>query len=476
MADIGAVERDTAKFRLFAVLAVALGAYSAGPGVDSLGLAVLTVAYLLYLAGLHVVLSRGARPRLLYPMIVIDAVLLGAAAHLTGGSGSLLLVLFPLVVPFYALYSGFRSAILSATAMVAAYLWLQAVDGRSLLTPSVLLEVSLFYLLAMISGYLAQGRLRRRAEHDALQRLTRLESSAQSLAAAARTIQEASDLGAVLQELVDEAPRLTGLPACLVSVLDRKSGALVARATTSDRVLFGVERIEDIVEWPTGHSISTGVLRDHEPLALRDEYALEYSLPWWALKLGPQALLAVPLSARGIDVGVVYYYGVPVRHIFSDQEVTLAQSFADVAALAAVNAQLYEDVQVSVAGVLADLRPVTVTTQPARPRRLPVLEVDGLAIDLVRKEAKLGSQPLNLTPTEFDLLAVLAESPGRTVDQETLLRRVWGEGYRGRSTVVDVGMHRLRRKIEVTPGTPRRIVTVRGSGYMLVPAAGVARQ
>jgi DNA-binding response OmpR family regulator len=180
--------------------------------------------------------------------------------------------------------------------------------------------------------------------------------------------------------------------------------------------------------------------------------------------------------SRGVDVGIIYFYGVSAGHAFSDREVGLAETFANVVALVAVNAQLYEDVQVTIGSVISELRPVVMPKAAPRSRRLSVIDVGDLIVDIPSRQAKIGGKPVSLTPTEFDLLAVLAENSGNAVDQETLLRRVWGEDYGGRSTVVDVGVHRLRRKIEEGQGAPRRIITVRGSGYMLVPVSTPARR
>ncbi len=479
MEDILVVERQTSKFRLLAVLAVvAAGLVAGSRGVDALALVILAVGYLSYLLLLRgVILPRWAPLGLVYPMIVVDAVALGCAIHLTGGAGSLLFVLLPLVIPYYAVYAAYPSALVAATAMLVVYVAVHWIEGQTAAMGAALpAQIPLFYLLAALSGYLAQGRMRRLEEQEALQRLIRLENGAKSLAGAARTIQEASDLGTVLQEMADCAPRLTGLPACHVAIFDRKSGALVSRATSTDRTLLGVERLEDLVEWPRPDAIAGEATHGHVPVAVAHVEPEDERLPAWARRLKVEAMLAVPLVARGVDVGVIYYYGVPAGHRFSAEEVLLAQTFADMVALAAVNAQLYEDVQSTVAEVLGDLRPVAVEKERRRRRKLTVIEVGDLTVDIRRRQARIDSQVVNLTPTEFDLLAVLAENPGRAVDPDALLRRVWGDDYRGRSTVVDVGMHRLRRKIESDPGTPRRIVTVRGSGYMLVPGTAASRE
>jgi len=469
MADILTTERQTFTFRLLAVLVVGLAFVLAGRG-DHVGLIfVLLVVYLVYAFALKIVLGRWRHPLLVYPMILVDAAFLGMIGYWGGNAGRLLRVAFPLMVPFYAIYGGYATALVAATATLAGLGLIQAVESRELSSIAFAENIVFSYALALLSGYLGHDRLRRvEAEEDA-RRLVRLEEGARSLSGAVRTIQEASDLGVMLQDFALAAPKLTGLPECLIGLLDRRSGALVTRATTTEISRLGVDRLDYLVEWPRPGSLTSETLAAHQPIALRDLTGDVPLPPPWVERLNVGALLAVPLASRGVDVGVMFFYGVPAGYPFSAQEVTLAQTYGEVVAHAAVNAQLYEDVQVTIAGVMSELRPVVLPKPIPRARRPSVIELGDLFIDVPNRQVKINNKPISLTPTEFDLLMALAENAGRAVDQETLLRRVWGEDYNGRSTVVDVGVHRLRRKVEDGPGAPRRIVTVRGSGYMLVP-------
>ena len=88
-----------------------------------------------------------------------------------------------------------------------------------------------------------------------------------------------------------------------------------------------------------------------------------------------------------------------------------------------------------------------------------------LEIDLAGREVRVESRPVALTPKEFDLLVVLARSPGRVFGRETLLQQVWGYDYLGESRTVDVHIQRLRQKLEPDPRNPRYLVTVHGIGY-----------
>jgi DNA-binding response OmpR family regulator len=92
---------------------------------------------------------------------------------------------------------------------------------------------------------------------------------------------------------------------------------------------------------------------------------------------------------------------------------------------------------------------------------------------LVLREARgtvhRGDRQLPLTVTEFRLLCELAAVPGHVLSREALLERVWEHGFFGDQRIVDVHVRRLRTKIELDPGAPRLLVTVRGLGYRLDP-------
>jgi DNA-binding response OmpR family regulator len=93
----------------------------------------------------------------------------------------------------------------------------------------------------------------------------------------------------------------------------------------------------------------------------------------------------------------------------------------------------------------------------------------GLHVDATRRIARVDGRPVDLTRTEFDILAALARDPGVVVDRPTLLGSVWGPGYTD-DHLVDVHVANLRRKLGDNPDEPRFVETVRGVGYRL--AAG----
>ncbi len=95
----------------------------------------------------------------------------------------------------------------------------------------------------------------------------------------------------------------------------------------------------------------------------------------------------------------------------------------------------------------------------------PPLRVGGLRVDRSRRTAEVDGRPVELTKLEFDLLAYLAENPGRVVSRSELLREVWQRTDAART--VDVHLSWLRRKLGDTPAEPRFIHVNRGVGVML---------
>jgi len=90
-----------------------------------------------------------------------------------------------------------------------------------------------------------------------------------------------------------------------------------------------------------------------------------------------------------------------------------------------------------------------------------------LTIDFSQHLVALGGREVALTPTEFSILAYLAQNAGRIVTQDLLLEHVWGSEYLGEGHMLQVNINRLRRKIETDPTHPRYILTKVGVGYSL---------
>jgi len=97
--------------------------------------------------------------------------------------------------------------------------------------------------------------------------------------------------------------------------------------------------------------------------------------------------------------------------------------------------------------------------------RVETLSAGDLTIDLGKHSAHLNDRALDLTPTEFDLLAVMMQNPGRAFTRLRLLDEVQGEAFEGYERTIDAHIKNLRQKVERDPKHPRYILTVFGVGY-----------
>ena len=120
-----------------------------------------------------------------------------------------------------------------------------------------------------------------------------------------------------------------------------------------------------------------------------------------------------------------------------------------------------------IARVGAMLRRVRMAELSPTDEKKTLLEINDLKIDLARHRATLRGTELELTPKEFDLLAFLTKNKGFVFNREQLLEKVWGYDYAGDTRTVDVHIRWLRQKIETDPKNPKRLVTIRGTGYKL---------
>ena len=97
-----------------------------------------------------------------------------------------------------------------------------------------------------------------------------------------------------------------------------------------------------------------------------------------------------------------------------------------------------------------------------------VHRVGGLTLDLVRYGAQVDGRAVNLTRSEFKLLALLAGQPERVFSRREIMQHLWESSYVGDQRACDIHVSNIRRKIERDPARPERLLTVRGVGYRLV--------
>lgn len=97
----------------------------------------------------------------------------------------------------------------------------------------------------------------------------------------------------------------------------------------------------------------------------------------------------------------------------------------------------------------------------------PAFSFQDLVIDFVRHRVTAGSQEVNLTATEYRLLAYLVHNAGRVVTPDQIIQAVWGEEYIGEAHLLQVNMARLRQKLKDDARNPKYILTKSGIGYMM---------
>jgi two-component system, OmpR family, response regulator RegX3 len=97
------------------------------------------------------------------------------------------------------------------------------------------------------------------------------------------------------------------------------------------------------------------------------------------------------------------------------------------------------------------------------------VRVGGVSLDFARHQVTADGRAVQLTRSEFRILALLAESPERVFSRRQIMEHLWESPYVGDERACDVHISKLRRKLERDPAHPERIVTVREIGYKLVP-------
>ena len=125
------------------------------------------------------------------------------------------------------------------------------------------------------------------------------------------------------------------------------------------------------------------------------------------------------------------------------------------------------DVDVVLAHIKAVLRRTERAPQPEILTQR--ITAGDLEIDPQAHTVLCAGRAVSLSPREFDLLLLLASQPEKVLSTEDLLAQVWGAEFAGQPQVVYVHIRWLREKLETDPGRPKRILTVRGVGYKLVP-------
>ena len=465
-------ERETLKLRLVAALGAATGLYLHQDKL-TLSLALLLAAvyllYLLYCLALrYYILPRTPYVGMIYVMIVVDTAALTSMLFVTRTVNTTLIVLFPLFIIYYSIHLGYAGSFLAATLATVGLVTfglLQGINGG--LDKILVVQVVLFYIIATFSGYLGHKSIRQETEKEALQELLNVESGARSLLDVARTLNSTLDLDLLLQDISDLAPRITGFSKCVAMLVNEDTGVLIGKATNLEITELGVDRIEDLIDVPLASSLAMRAWESNAPVAFSNKEENEDGIPA-SRNLGDGIILAIPLVSGGKRVGIIYAFEGRRGYALTEAAMQLAKGYGDLSAMAIANAKLYGEAQDRITSLVKQLEATVNRIERMRePKRKTVLNINGLRIDTIEEKVSVGRKSLELSPTEYRLLYALAETAGTPVSPDYLFRKTWGDVYRGQTNVVDVYIHRLRKKLEDDASSPRRILTVRGIGYKL---------
>jgi DNA-binding response OmpR family regulator len=102
--------------------------------------------------------------------------------------------------------------------------------------------------------------------------------------------------------------------------------------------------------------------------------------------------------------------------------------------------------------------------------RADILQFGGLEIDTRAMEARIDGRPCALTAHQFKLLEIMAQAPGRVLSRDYLMDQLKGGNLEPFDRSIDVHISRIRAEVEADPKHPRRVITVRGAGYVFARA------
>jgi two-component system alkaline phosphatase synthesis response regulator PhoP len=120
--------------------------------------------------------------------------------------------------------------------------------------------------------------------------------------------------------------------------------------------------------------------------------------------------------------------------------------------------------------LVARVRAVLRRTDAARAGGAEVLRAADVEVDVPRMRVSVAGRPVDLTPTEFQLLSTFVREPGRVFTRSQLLDAVHGVAFESYERAIDAHVKNIRKKIERVPGRPRYLLTVHGVGYRFADA------
>lgn len=459
-------ERETLKFRLLALLVVAFTLYIRAQYVPLWPTVALVLSYLAYsLAARLLLIPRFMGLPLIYGMLAVDSLAVLATIYLIGPE-SPVFVLLPVLVVYYALYLGYAGSLAAATVASLGYSGITIVLGHGEeLGERLAIQVPLFYLIALLVGYLARLRFKEQEEKLELQRLIEVETRARSLLHLVDSLAKGLDTSLLAQDIARMASLIAKVPYCLVLLPDEGGQRLVGKAATFPLEALGIKKVEELSEPLGGDGLIARAWREKKTISVGSKEADHF--PTWAGSLGARWLHIIPLVSEEDRLGLLCLMSKEERAM-GWEELEGLRAFSDAASRVLGSAQLYPSAQRRGARLLAELKQTVESLGRLRDLRgRPPIHLGNLTIEPARERVIIDGKELSLSRTEFDILYLLAERAGTVVSPDAILREVWGPDFVPQGNVVDVSIHRLRRKLASTPGAAGLIRTVRGKGYTL---------
>ena len=463
-------EKETLKYRLLAVLVVAFALLLEWDEAPLLATFGLVVGYLIYSYLLRTFLiPRFTSYALLAAMLLIDVGTMIGAMYLIA-LDSPIFALLPIVVVYYALYLGYVGGLAAAVVSSVSYTSLAFGTGNAGEVENLLAFQPVFYILGLLVGYVTQQRFRESEGRQALQQLISAEANAKSLLDLAQALNRVMDPVALSSDMATIGTLVARVPYCVILLHDAEKNALVYQGSNPAEGRLVTDGADGFVQPLHQASFLTSAWTTGR-VALSDWLGEDgQEVPRWLKSVNGSKALASPLTNHGDKIGVVCFIADESASDFDEGTVHAIERYSEMAGRFLASTQVYAQAEKRSRRVAAELQQNIKSagrfrelTQRRSMRFGPML------IEPPRESVRWQDTSLKLTKTEFDLLYLLAEKAGTVLNQETLIREVWGQDFVPQGKVVDVTIHRLRRKLATLPEGRNLIKTVRGQGYTFVP-------
>ena len=453
-------ERETRKFRLLALPFVSLGIFYRQETVSLLPATILAAGYLVYLLWVPRMLRAGGHANLVYALVAVDGLAIAAGFVFAGSIENPLIGLVALSILYYSLFFGYVSGIIAASYFTVLYVAVAVYLGAAEQAGEVLaIQAPLFFSLALLGGYLTRKRFREEQERAELQEMLRMEVRARGLLEAVQDIAGGKVLEDTVEIIARDAPTILNFDGAIVAAIDLDLGRLIPRAVSESPPGWDAENVDAIGPF-LAISIESQLLEDRSVWST----SATAEMPSWAQALDASSIMAEPLVDGDQVVGALVLWS-RRQCSATDFEMSTLSTYANLAAAIVARTVVDSTARRRASRHMAGLQTAIARVEGTRERGREIV-VGNLVLRGADQSAFVDEEAVQLSPTEFDVLYVLAQSVGQPLNQETILRRVWGEGTVSQGNAVDVAIHRIRRKIPTGVRVPK-VVTVRGRGYKL---------